>query len=795
MKRTLKKGFAAMLSMIMIAELVLVSATPWAAYAEDSLSTIKTVNLNNNGTIQGINNPGQPDSADDSWGDGTGSYVYFGEFYQTDRNSAEPVLWRVLSKESDRMLLLSDKVLDQQEFRVDWTTSDANKWAASDLRKWLNSTDNWSNGGTGDGGGTAGGFLANAFSTAEQNAILATTKANGGSANRIWNTGHGWYLDEQAIDGDKVFVLSAKEADTAAYGFKSVNYLLQANSTIALAPTAYAKSQGVYADGGNGAWWLRSALSDDISNVGNVSYDNGFGYGPTEYYLVGVAPALNLNLAAVIFTYASGVEKPDTLTLTDDAGDMNVWNLTITGGSGFAAELASGEFTTVAPGASLKVNVTDIGNSDVMYTQISAMLVDSNGTVAAYGKVSDNVEAGVVDIEIPSNLSSGEYTLKVFAEDVNSSATKSAVGYASNMADIQMTVAKNVTMPTANYATGTYEQNLGVVLTCETIGATIYYTTDGSVPTTASTEYTGEIAVEGIAGSTVVKTIKAIAVKAGIEDSEVLELEYTINLPIAGEPTTEAITVEAEDYTASEGVSVKTVGDVQLVYTIHANDWMEYTIDVAKAGYYRFNVTAGKAHNTPTVIALRNADGYVVAEATITTTGGWDICEEFTGSLVYLKAGTQTVSLYAVGGNYNVDSFSLVPETVEIDDGTICVEAEAYDSAYGIEVIKRDNDTAVVYKVHDGDYMVYTVDVEEAGSYSFNVCAAKAYGLPTAFELTDGTNVLASAKVSTTGSWFDYQMFGGSTVDLEPGTYTFYVNAKGGNNNLDFITLINETTY
>lgn len=77
-----------------------------------------------------------------------------------------------------------------------------------------------------------------------------------------------------------------------------------------------------------------------------------------------------------------------------------------------------------------------------------------------------------------------------------------------------------------------YYENIKVQLTSGTEGAKIYYTVDGTEPTVESTEYTGEaIALTGENGEEVVRTIKAIAVKEGLEDSIVTTLNYQINLP------------------------------------------------------------------------------------------------------------------------------------------------------------------------------------------------------------------------------------------------------------------------
>ena len=62
-----------------------------------------------------------------------------------------------------------------------------------------------------------------------------------------------------------------------------------------------------------------------------------------------------------------------------------------------------------------------------------------------------------------------------------------------------------------------------VTISCSTEGAKIYYTTDGSDPTASSTEYTAAISV------TAAVTLKAIAVKSGMNDSAVASASYTIS--------------------------------------------------------------------------------------------------------------------------------------------------------------------------------------------------------------------------------------------------------------------------
>lgn len=88
-----------------------------------------------------------------------------------------------------------------------------------------------------------------------------------------------------------------------------------------------------------------------------------------------------------------------------------------------------------------------------------------------------------------------------------------------------------VATPTFNPAQGEYTEAQNVTITCATVDATIHYTTDGTEPTAESAVYAEPIAV----GETT--TIKAIAMKAGMTNSEIATATYTINIP-SGEGTT-----------------------------------------------------------------------------------------------------------------------------------------------------------------------------------------------------------------------------------------------------------------
>jgi hypothetical protein len=89
---------------------------------------------------------------------------------------------------------------------------------------------------------------------------------------------------------------------------------------------------------------------------------------------------------------------------------------------------------------------------------------------------------------------------------------------------ITITYTGNTTVqtPTFSPVAGTYTSAQDITISCGTVGATIHYTVDGTKPTSESTTYESAI---NVAES---KTIKAIAVKDGMIDSEIATATYTI---------------------------------------------------------------------------------------------------------------------------------------------------------------------------------------------------------------------------------------------------------------------------
>jgi hypothetical protein len=106
-------------------------------------------------------------------------------------------------------------------------------------------------------------------------------------------------------------------------------------------------------------------------------------------------------------------------------------------------------------------------------------------------------------------------------------------GDANNSAAAEVTTTLVVTpiatvaAPTFSLAGGSYNGPQTLFLTDITAGAAIYFTTDGSTPTTSSKLYTPTIAQSGISLSSTT-TVSAIAVETGFANSPVATATYTI---------------------------------------------------------------------------------------------------------------------------------------------------------------------------------------------------------------------------------------------------------------------------
>lgn len=112
--------------------------------------------------------------------------------------------------------------------------------------------------------------------------------------------------------------------------------------------------------------------------------------------------------------------------------------------------------------------------------------------------------------------------------------------------------AETVADPVASIESGTYSDVRTVELTCETEGAVIYYTLDGSDPTEGGMEYTGPITVDRS------MTVKFCAYAFEKNDSEVVTKHYAINTADSNTVSDWMLQEELPDYVVEDSETYTT---------------------------------------------------------------------------------------------------------------------------------------------------------------------------------------------------------------------------------------------
>ncbi|MFS0611823.1 leucine-rich repeat protein, partial [Brevibacillus sp. 179-C8.2 HS] len=178
-------------------------------------------------------------------------------------------------------------------------------------------------------------------------------------------------------------------------------------------------------------------------------------------------------------------------------------------------------------------------------------------------------------------------------------------------------VPEQVARPVADPSGGVVPSGTKVTLSTPTEGATVYYTTDGSEPTSSSAEYTAPIEV------TTEMTIKAIAMKDGMLDSEVMEERYTIAMMSA--PTN--LRASAGDRSVTlEWDAVTETGSV--TYAVYQVEGTSAPVDPANWKLIQSDVTT----NSCNVTGLTNGTSYAFAVKAVSAEGTSDFSNAATAT-------------------------------------------------------------------------------------------------------------------------------------------------------------------
>lgn len=387
------------------------------AYAKEAATSgpavsepqVRSVNLNIDGKIAGLEDPTVPVSTEAEWSNGTGTYIYFGNMGRSRLLDSDTMDF---SKDGERsMFLVCDWSTGGGYYNADVTADNgqnkANDWKFSEIYLYLNGKKEAPD------SCYSGNFFEKLFHKAQQAALIEN-----------YNTSHGdWEetsgeLAYSALTGEKVFLLDAREAEHEGYGFSHTHMASQSRRFR------------------NGGGWLRSPSASDDTKAGVTYSLEGCNVisgavSSDEVTVINnqIYPACNIRLSSVFYTayreedqlLSANLDADESYRMTKEKGESNAWTVSVfDGNDGFRARRVDDD-GILQPGGGIHFTIDSMGKSgeDVEYDRISAMLVDENGTVVAYGKICDlPVNGSFLTVKIPEGVADGKYTVKIFAEDM-----------------------------------------------------------------------------------------------------------------------------------------------------------------------------------------------------------------------------------------------------------------------------------------------------------------------------------------------------------------------------------------
>jgi Chitobiase/beta-hexosaminidase C-terminal domain len=374
--------------------------------------------------------------------------------------------------------------------------------------------------------------------------------------------------------------------------------------------------------------------------------------------------------------------------------------------------------------------------------------------------------AGSTKYTGPITIKASE-TLKAIASYTNY--TAGLVGSASYV----ITSSAAAAMPTFSVAAGTYTSAQTVAISDSTSGAKIYYTTNGTTPTTSSSVYSAPLAVSAS------ETLEAIAVASGYGNSAVSSAIYTISTTAA----MPAFSVASGTYASAQTVTMSdSTPNAKIYYTTNG------TAPTTSSSVYSAPITVGA---TETLQAIAAATGYTssAVKSAVITINLAALAPTFSiGSGSYTSAQTVTIStLTPLATIYYTTNGTTPTSSSSVYSGPITVSSSETVEAVAIALsLVASPVSSATYTINSANPINFPSGFA-AKSLSLNGYAALS---GTALQLTNGgASEAASAwfptavAVSTFTSDFDVQL-PSSTAD----GFTFAIqnsskgaNALGGN--------------
>ena len=664
--------------------------------------------------------------------------IYFGNYFQSNSTTKEPVKWRVLSNSDGKQLfLLSDQNLDVKPYNSSDTSI---TWEKSTIRSWLNGyAASENNSGTDY---SSNNFIDAAFSSDEQIAVADTYVYNKTQSNGTSNPNPSYNTSGGENTTDKIFLLSIEEANNSSYFPNGSNSRKSTN-------TAYVASySGMYGVGKVDYWWLRSPGPSDI----NAAYVGGSGdvlnYGrPVAYTTIAVRPAFHLDLNSVLFTSAAaGGKAGNGLNAVADY-DGNEWKLTLLDNS---RNFSISDAKTNGSGDTIVFSYSDAQTGTNEYISV---VIEDNGAITYYGRILQPESAsGTASLTLPAGVTLGDTTkLYVFNEQYNGGENDNSklTDYGSELIEVNPTV--DDTAPTLSNGSATRDSETSATVKFTSDEAGEYYY---AVVASGVTEPTDIVSGDSTNMASGENTINLTNLTAGAKDIYIVAKDAVENvsqtLQIVIPEFIPTYTISASP--AALNFSNKTVGYTEAPdgQTVTITNTGNQTVTVTLPTSTNYTITAGTGFaNGTATLALNGTANFTIQPKTGLAVGSYSetltiSSDHDTSAEVSLAFTVDPKSLdgaqVQVSGSYIYDGNAKEPSGENV---TVTLHGEPLTENTDYTLSYEDNTDA-------GEA---TVKVSGTGNYSGTVTGtfqiAKATPTVSDVAVSSPATIYASTDIST----------------------------------------------
>lgn len=215
--------------------------------------------------------------------------------------------------------------------------------------------------------------------------------------------------------------------------------------------------------------------------------------------------------------------------------------------------------TSSAPGAGGLVYTFTLPSASTVYLQIKAKAANTSsdsvwarldsGSWSQFTFDSNNTYTW--RYKSYSSVAAGTHTFELRCREINGLVDLVAVTLTNGTPPPPSSGGGAVAAPTFSPAGGTYTTAQNVTISTTTSGASIRYTTNGTDPTsTSGTVYSGPVAISATS------TLKAVAYKSGMTDSNITSAVYTISASPPPTVATPAFSPAGGSYTSTQSVTI-----------------------------------------------------------------------------------------------------------------------------------------------------------------------------------------------------------------------------------------------